>query len=109
MDLFRYCWIHLLPAIVKEEVSAVNYGCIQIWLDSLTSCNSKGEQCQCQSCTGVSKYGWIHILPAIVMEDSVSRQSSMDLFRYSWIHLLPAVIKEDNVSRQSSMDIFRYC
>jgi hypothetical protein len=46
--------------------------------------------------------------PAIVKEDSVSRQSSIDLFRYGWIHLLSAIVKEDSVSRQSSIDLFRY-
>jgi hypothetical protein len=38
---------------------------------------------------------WIHLLPAIVKEDSVSRQSSIDLFGYDWIHLLPEIVKED--------------
>jgi hypothetical protein len=36
----------------------------------------------------------------IVKEDSVSRQSSVDLFRYGWSHLHPAIVKEDSVSRQ---------
>jgi hypothetical protein len=44
----------------------------------------------------------------MVKEDSVSRQSSIDLFRYDWIHLLAAIVKEDSVSRQSSIDLFGY-
>jgi hypothetical protein len=45
--LFRYGQIHLLPVIVKEnsvsrQSSIDTY--IQIWLDSLTLCNSKGGQ-----------------------------------------------------------------
>jgi hypothetical protein len=51
---------------------------------------------------------WIHVQPAIVKEDSVSRQSRIDLFRYSWIYLLSAIVKEDSVSRQSSIDLFRH-
>jgi len=48
--------------------------------------------------------GWIHLHSAIVKEVSVSRQSSIGVFRYGWIRLLPA-IAEDSVSRQSSLDI----
>jgi hypothetical protein len=49
------------------------------------------------------RYGWIHLLSAIVKEDSVSRQSSIDLFRYGWIHLLPAIVKEDSVSQSTNL------
>ena len=47
----------------------------------------------------VSRYDWIHLQAAIVKEDSLSRQSSIDLFGYDWIHLHPAIAKEDSVSR----------
>jgi hypothetical protein len=40
----------------------------------------------------------VNLLPVTVKEDSVSRQSSTDLFRYCWIHLLPVIIKVDCVS-----------
>ena len=53
---------------------------------------------------------------AAIIEDSVSRQSSIDLFRYGWIHLHfaiiiriidlhPAIAMEHRVSRQSSRDL----
>ena len=45
-----------------------------------------------------------HLHPAIIKEDSVSRQSSIDLFRYGWIHLHPAIVKEDSVSQSTSVD-----
>jgi hypothetical protein len=71
----------------------------------------------------------IHLLPVIVKEDSVSRQSSIDLcgyglihlrtaikedsvscqsMIYGWIHLLSAIVKEDSVSRHSSIDLGGY-
>jgi hypothetical protein len=50
IDVFRYSWIHLHAAIVKE--------------DSVSS----------QSSIDLSKYyGWIHLQAATVKEDSVSR------------------------------------
>ena len=52
------------------------------------------------------RYGWIHLPTAIAKEDSVNRQSSMDLFRRSCLH--PARVKENSVSRQFSIDVFRY-
>ena len=76
IDPFKYGWIHLQPAIVKE--------------DSVS----------CQSSINPFRYGWFHLRTAIVKEDSVSHKSSIDLSRYGWIHLHPAV-NEDNVSRQS--------
>jgi hypothetical protein len=45
----------------------------------------------------------IHLHPAIVKEDSVSRQSSIDLFRYGWIHLHARIVKEDSVSPGSEV------
>ena len=55
----------------------------------------------------------IHLLPVIVKEDSVSRQSSIDLCGYGLIHLRTA-IKEDSVSCQSMIvyiwfDLLTYC
>ena len=52
------------------------------------------------------EYGRIYLLAAIV-KDSVSCQSSTDLFRYRWIHLHPAIINVDNISDQHSIDLFR--
>ena len=49
-------------------------------------------------------YSWIHLPTAIVKEDSVSRQSSIDIFRYGWIHLPPAIVKEDSVSQSTNVD-----
>ena len=46
----------------------------------------------------------IHLPTAIVKEDSVSRQSSIDLFRSGWIHLQPAIVKEVGVSQSTSVD-----
>ena len=43
-------------------------------------------------------YGWIHLLATIAKEDSVSRQSSIDLFIYGWIHLLSAIVKVSAVN-----------
>ena len=82
-------------------------GSIQILLDSLTFCNSKEDSISRQSSIDLFRYGWIHLQPAIVNEDSVSRQSGIDLFRYGWIHLPSAIVKEDSVSRQSGMDLSR--
>ena len=69
IDLFRYGWIHLLPAIVK------------------------GDSVSRQLSIDLFRYGWIHLLPAIVKGDSVSRQLSIDLFRYGWIYLHAAIGK----------------
>ena len=48
IDAFRYDWIHLQAAILKE--SSVRYQSsvvsVQIRLDSLTNCNNKGGHCQ---------------------------------------------------------------
>ena len=47
IDLFRYRWIHLQAAIVKEDSVSHQYNRpIQISLNSLTGCNSKGGQYQ---------------------------------------------------------------
>jgi hypothetical protein len=72
--IFRYGWIHLLAAIVKED--GVSH----------------------QSCMDIFRYGWMNLLPVIVKEDSISRQSSTDLFKYGRIHLLPVIVKADSVS-----------
>jgi hypothetical protein len=73
LDLFRYGWIHLLSAIVKE--------------DSVSR----------QSSIDLFRYVWIHLHSTIVKENSVSRQSSIDLFRYVWIHLHTTIVKENSV------------
>jgi hypothetical protein len=71
-DIFRYGWIHLQPAIVKE--------------DSVSH----------QSGIDLFRYGWIHLPTAIVKEGRFSRQSSIDI----GIHLpTAAIVKEDSVSR----------
>jgi len=54
IDLFRYGWIRLQPAIVNE--GSVSH----------------------QSSIGLFRCGCIHLHPAIVKEDSVNRQSSVD-------------------------------
>ena len=58
IELFRYCWICLLPTIVKE--------------DSVS----------CQSIIDLFRHGWIHLQPTIENEDIVSRRSSIDLLGY---------------------------
>ena len=84
-----------------SAVESILYKSIQIWLDSLTS---KGGQCRRQSSTSIFKYGWIHLQTAIVKEDYVNRQSSYYIwFRFSYI----LIVKEDSVSYQSSVDLFR--
>jgi hypothetical protein len=55
MDLFRYCWIHLQPAVVKEN--------------SVSS----------QHSIDLFGWGWIDLPTAIVKENGVSRQSSIDM------------------------------
>ena len=39
----------------------------------------------------------IHLQTTIVKEDSISSQSSIDIFRYDWIHLPTTIVEEDNV------------
>jgi hypothetical protein len=42
IHLFRYGWVHLHAVIVKENSQpSICYTSIQMWLDSLTTCNSK--------------------------------------------------------------------
>ena len=77
-------------------MSAVNIRSIQILLNSLTRCNSKG---QCQ----LSIYRCIQVLLDSLTScnskgDRVSGQYNIDVFRYGWIHLQPAIVKEHSVS-----------
>jgi hypothetical protein len=69
---------------------------------------AKGDSVSCQSSIDLFRYGCIYLHTAIVKEDSVSHQSSINAFGCCWIHLQTAIVKEDGVSRQSSIDRFRY-
>jgi hypothetical protein len=83
INLFKYGWIHLHTAIVKE--------------DSVSH----------KSSIYLFRYGWIHLLPARVKADSASHQFSMDIFRYGCIHLLPTIVKEDSSVSCRLMQISR--
>jgi hypothetical protein len=76
IDLFRYGWIHLHTAIVKE--------------------NSVSRQ----SSIDLFRNGWVHLHTAIVKEESVNGQSSINLFRHGCIHLPTS--KGGQCQRQSS-------
>jgi hypothetical protein len=57
---------------------------IQIWLDSLTTCNR--QEWQYQSSIEEARYGWIHLHTAIVKNDSISHQSRRpDMIGFTYI------------------------
>jgi hypothetical protein len=85
IDLCRYGWIHLLPAIVKED-----------------SVSRQSSIDLCWKILPIIINKIIHLLSAIVKDDSVSRKSSIDLCR---IHLPSAIVREDSVSHQSSINL----
>jgi hypothetical protein len=64
IDLFRYGWIRLLPAIVKE--------------DSVSR----------QSNIDLFRYGWIHLPAEIVKEDSVSCRSNVIINQLNLLTIL---------------------
>jgi hypothetical protein len=82
LDLFRYRWIHLQPAIVNDD------------------------RFSRQSSIDIFRYYWIRLQATIINEGSVSRQSSIYLFRYRLVHLQAA--GAGRTVSAINLDLFRY-